>query len=93
MDSENLYVQEQQVYARKSLEKLNKENTKYIVTSSWFYKPYFEINQNDYSDITQNTIRYIRQMYIKLDTEYRPVKIFKPDFWTNGPELKIYQLN
>lgn len=81
------------MFKRKTIKQLVKENTKYFISNSWFYQPYFEINPDDYSDISKQKINAVRQMYNNLNIHYKPVKIFEPDFLTNGPELKVYQLN
>ena len=81
------------MFKRKTIGQHTEEDTKYFISNSWFYLPYFEINENDFSETTKKSVNEIKEMYNTLHSNYKPVKIFKPDFWTNGPELKAYLLN
>jgi len=92
-ESQNLYNKEQQMYKRKNIEQLTKEDTKYFISNSWFHKPYFEVDKYDFSEITQKDISKIKKLYNELNSSYKIVKNFKPNFWTNGPEISIYSLN
>ena len=61
--NENLFEQERLIYKRKNLEQLIDENTKYFISNSWFYKPYFEIDQNEFSEIVREGVNEIQKMY------------------------------
>jgi 4-amino-4-deoxy-L-arabinose transferase-like glycosyltransferase len=90
--NENLIEKEHLIYKRKNLDQLIGENTKYFISNSWFFEPYFEIDKNDFSEISHAGINQIQKMYEILNNNYKPVKKFEPDFWTNGPVLNIYKL-
>jgi hypothetical protein len=91
-NKDNLYKTEQMMFKRKSINQLINEGSKYLIINSWFYQPYFEVDLNDYSSLTQKSIIQIRDMYSNLKKNYPFLIKFKPDFWTNGPEISVYQL-
>ena len=80
------------MYKRKDLDKLIEESTIYFISNSRFFKPYFEIDPNNFSQIINKRLIEIQHTYEVLSNHYKPVKIFRPDLWTNGPELSIFKL-
>ena len=89
----SLFEEELSQYRRKSIAHLGDENVKYIITNEYFYKPYLAVDAKDYPKSVQGQISEIRKMYKYLLEEMKPIKLFKPDFWTPGPEIRIYNLS
>jgi len=90
---QNLYKQEKLMYKRKTIKQLIGEDTKYFISNNWFYKPYFEVNPDDFSESTQKNISEIISIYNNLGKNFKIVQKFEPDLWTNGPEITVYSLN
>ncbi len=38
-------------------------------------------------------IKVIRDFYRQVESNYKPIQIFKPGLWRKGPELRIYDLS
>jgi len=89
----NLYEKDESLYKRKSLQQLLAEGVTMLITNKPFYTTYQQVSIENFPPLIAQRIQEIREFYRQLDTGYVPFQIFKPGFWTRGPELKIYRLN
>jgi hypothetical protein len=89
----NLYEKDESNYKRKDLECLQAEGVHFLITNKLFYSTYQRVQIENYPPLIAQRIKEIRDFYNLLETNYEPIKIFKPGFWNKGPELKVYDLS
>ena len=92
-DTDNPYDTQMAEYKRKSLAELQNEDVTYIVTNSWFYKPYLETDLETFSPIMKEKILEVKNFYVNVNNEVKKVIVFQPDFWTPGPVIKVYDVS
>jgi len=90
---ENPYIAEISRYRRKSLPDLREAGVVYLITNSWFYQPYLDCDLDKFPPAMQQKIMAVRRFYIEIDKGAKAIRIFKPDFWTPGPLIKIYKFS
>jgi len=93
LKTDNPYESESVQHRRRVLGELIRLNTSLLISNSWYYKSYTSVNMRDYPPGIQIGIKEVQDFYHQLFKNFKPVKIFKPDFWTSGPEIEIYYLN
>jgi hypothetical protein len=89
----NPYESEIVGFRRRTLSELIHKRTDYLICNSWFFKRYITADIRDYSPGIQIGIRETQNFYQQLFEYYKPIKVFKPDFWSPGPEIRIYSLH
>jgi hypothetical protein len=77
-------------FRRKGFEQLLDERMDYLVTNNRFYEAYLQTDPGSARPELRLRIESVRQFYKDL-SKYKPLQIFQPDFWHNGPELSIYR--
>lgn len=90
---ENSYDVELAQYGRKSLTELQEEGVTYLITNSWFYQPYFEMDINNFTPLMRKRISNIREFYQKVAEVGKKIKVFQPDFWKPGPLIELYDIS
>jgi hypothetical protein len=90
--SANAYEEIAVQYKRRDLDELLHLGTSYLITNERYYKGYISINLKDYPPGVQIGIRDVQNFYQRLHQQFKPLKVFEPDFWQKGPKLSIYDL-
>jgi hypothetical protein len=90
--AQNDYELEQAQHRLKTLQQLEEEGVTYFITNEFFYKPYFEISSNRFPFVIKKRIDEVQAFYQYFMQTHRPVMVFQPDFWTKGPEIRIYSI-
>jgi len=93
LKTDNPYETEAVRNRRRVLSELLRSNTTILISNSWYYSSYLSVNMRDYPLGVQISIKEVQDFYEQLFKNFESVKIFKPDFWTPGPEISIYNLN
>ena len=93
LGTDNPYESESVQHRRRVLRELKSLNTSILMSNSWYYKSYMSVNMLDYPLGVQIGIKEVQDFYQQLFQNFKSIKLFKPDFWTPGPEIEIYYLN
>jgi len=75
----------------KSLDEIIKEDVTWIIINSEFKRIYSSEQERDIPAL-QNNINAMRAFYTNLETIFHPVKVFKNNFWKDGPTILIYNI-
>ncbi len=92
LKTNNPYESDLVRFRRRTLIELIHERTDYLICNSWFFNRYLTADIRDYSAGIQIGIMETQDFYQQLFEYYKPIKVFKPDFWSPGPEIRIYDL-
>jgi hypothetical protein len=92
VQTDNPYESEALRYRRRSLAELRQMHTDYLITNNWYYHSYLSADMYEYPPGVQIGIKDVQDFYKMLFEKVDPVVIFKPDIWTPGPEIRIYDL-
>ena len=93
LETENPYESQVMRMRRRTIQELMQMKVDYLITNDWYYQQYLKVNMREYPFGVQIGIREVRSFYKNLDRFFKPIKIFKPDWMTPGPELRIYRLS
>jgi hypothetical protein len=93
LKTNNPYESDLVRFRRRTLIELIHKRTDYLICNSWFFNRYLTADIRDYSAGIQIGIMETQDFYQQLFEYYKPIKVFKPDFWSPGPEIRIYDLH
>ena len=88
----NRYAIDESRNQRKDLKRLLGEGVDFLITNKTFIQTYQRAPIEKYPALIIDRIRVIRDFYRQVESNYKPIQIFKPGLWRKGPELKIYDL-
>lgn len=92
LKTDNPYESEVIRFRRRTLRELIQSGTDFLITNSNLYNAYLPLNMRDYPLGIQIGIHEVQDFYQQLFEHFEPVKVFKPGFWTPGPEIRFYKL-
>ncbi len=93
LKTNNPYESEIVRFRRRTLIELIHKGTDYLICNSWFFTHYITADIRNYSPGIQIGIKETQDFYQQLFDYYQPIIVFKPDFWSPGPEIRIYDLH
>jgi hypothetical protein len=93
LKTNNPYESEIVRFRRLTLNELIHKEADYLVCNSWFFKRYITADIRNYLPGIQIGIKETQEFYQQLFEYYQPIIVFSPDFWSPGPEIRIYDLH
>jgi len=76
----------------KSLDEIIKEGVTWIVINKEFKRINIGKQEGEVPASYSNIVA-MRSFYSNLETKFRPVKVFRNNFWKDGPEILVYNVH
>ncbi len=86
------YLWEALTHPHKTLAELQAEGVEYLIVNSQTFRTYLENEPPPPQHPLREEFRRVQTFYRGLSEHFRPLVVFKPDWKTPGPEIRIYRL-